>query len=93
MAPTGYDNQFYGADNSNVYTGQVFTPAPLPMDPAAGGKSYGAGSGSTDFDDEPPLLEGRCALGILGSHLELTSSHFSDCRAGNQSPAHHAEGK
>lgn len=41
MAPTGYDNQFYGADNSNVYTGQVFTPAPLPMDPAAGGKSYG----------------------------------------------------
>lgn len=57
MPPPAYDNQFYGNDNSNVYTGQVFTPAPLPMDPA--GKSFGAGGSSSDFDDEPPLLEGE----------------------------------
>lgn len=58
MAPPAYDNQYYGNDNSNVYTGQVFTPAPLPMDPV--GKSFGANSGAgTDFDDEPPLLEGE----------------------------------
>lgn len=58
VATASYDNQYYG--NDNAYTGQVFTPAPLPMDPS--GKSFGAsasGGGPTNFDDEPPLLEGE----------------------------------
>lgn len=58
-APPAYDNQYYGNDNSISYTGQVFTPAPLPMDPTGGKGSYGNSGGSTDFDDEPPLLEGE----------------------------------
>lgn len=60
-APVAYDQQYYGNDNSNVYSGQVFTPAPVPMDPVGKSGGYGAHPGaSTDYDDEPPLLEGEC---------------------------------
>lgn len=60
-----YDNQYYGNDQSNMYTGQVFTPGPLPVDPP--NKAYGAQSAdSTDFDDEPPLLEGELLIKLNG---------------------------
>lgn len=65
QAPLYGSNPYLDPSASQAYTGEIFNPATAPISQAAAGSHKGY-TATSEFDDEPPLLE---ELGINPDHI------------------------